>query len=118
MIFDALLKSANSVELKVALEDYKTEPWFSCTYSIVYLNSKKEGEDKIPALIGTGFRRHGNGIAYKAKDIPPWVKRLAKVLEPRIKGMLLTRQPTDLRRWIDDGLLEELEEEHHETAQV
>lgn len=123
MIFDALLKSANNVELKCALEDYKTEPWWSCTYSIVYLDSPREGEDRIPTLMATSWCCHTEvGVVFasllKKHKTPPWALRLAKVLEPRIQAMLLTGQPTDLRRWIDDGLLEELEEEHHETAQV
>ena len=111
MIFDAHLKT-EGVLFRCAKEDYETEPWYSCR--LVLLVIPPEDEDGVTdiSVDNLGWVVHGEG------EVPAWAKRLLYVLEPRIKGMLLTGQPTDLRRWIDDGLLEELEEEHHETDQA
>lgn len=110
MIFDAHLKT-EGVLFRCAKEDYETEPWYSCRL-VLWIEPFEEDCPVDISVDNLGWVVHGEG------EVPAWAKRLLYALEPRIKGMLLTGQPTDLRRWIDDGLLEELEEEHHETAQV
>lgn len=111
MIFDAHLKP-EGVLFRCAKEDYETEPWYSCRLVLLITPSEEEDCPVDISVDNLGWVVHGDG------EVPAWAKRLLYVLEPRIRGMLLTGQPTDLRRWIDDGLLEELEEEHHETAQA
>lgn len=113
MIFDAHLKT-EGVLFRCAKEDYETEPWYSCRLVPARAAHHAIRGRRLPVDISVdnlGWVVHGDG------EVPAWAKRLLYVLEPRIKGMLLTGQPTDLRRWIDDGLLEELEE-CHETDQA
>ena len=110
MIFDAHLKT-EGVLFRCAKEDYETESWYSCR--LVLLVIPPEDEDGVTdiSVDNLGWVVHGEG------EVPAWAKHLLYVLEPRIKGMLLTGTPTDLRRWIDDGLLEELEKAN-ETDQA
>ena len=104
MIFDVTLKSHVATFI-CALEDYEE----SYTYRRHF--SMHEGD-----LKRSKWELAKRRVTF-TPNVPSWAQRLAKVLEPRIKGMLLTGQPTDLRRWIDDGLLEELEKAN-ETDQA
>lgn len=117
MIFDAILsEDKSSVTLSVAVEDYDSEPWFSCIFEIEYRPSPKEGADNIPTLVQSAWMCNTKSQTifaaiserYKA---PRWADRLAFVLRDRITAMLLTGQPRDLRRWIDDELVDTIAKE-------
>ena len=109
MIFDAELID-HVVSFKCALEDYDEGPTFYKNFALDYMSGKDEGDDRIPVL------KSGPWYCENGAPTPPWALRLAKVLEPRIEAMLLTGRPQDLRRWIDDELLEELEKEKANEA--
>lgn len=105
MIFDVILED-NVATFTCALEDYDEGPTFTKHFSIRYEPSKVEGADNI-AVLDSGPWQCRDPLRKPGK-VPPWALRLAKVLEPRITAMLLTGQPRDLRRWIDDELVETL----------
>ena len=117
MIFDAILsEDKSSVTLSVALEDYDHEPWFSCDFKIEYRPSPKEGHDNIPTLVQTAWMCNTKSQTIFASPLerhkpPRWADRLAFVLRDRIKAMLLTGLPRDLRRWIDDELIDTIANE-------
>ena len=92
MIFDVILEN-NIATFTCALEDYDEDPTFTKLFMLT------EGKlDSGPWQCRDPLRKPGK--------VPPWALRLAKVLEPRITAMLLTGQPRDLRRWIDDELVD------------
>ena len=104
MIFDVRLKDGIAT-FTCALEDYDEGPTYTKYFSM--FDGKLDGG----VWSCPDARRLGQ------LKVPPWALRLAKVLEPRIEAMLVTGVPADLRRWIDDQLLEELEKEKaNETA--
>lgn len=103
MIFDVRLNNGVAT-FTCTLEDYDEGPTFTKHFSIRYEPSKVEGADNI-AVLDSGPWTTESREQWGSK-VPPWALRLAKVLEPRIKVMLLTDMPRDLRRWIDDELIE------------
>ena len=107
MIFDAVLTDG-VVSLRCVREDYFEDPTFYKNFVLVYKPGKDEGDDRIPTLDSGPWHceDHEGGLT-----VPPWAQRLAKVLEPRIQAMLLTGQPANLRRWIDDEVLDAIETE-------
>ena len=99
MIFDVQLHSTDLAEFTCALEDYDEDYIYEKYFTLLEDNS----------VYGGGWTCRG--VVVDDETIPPWALRLAKVLEPRIQAMLLTGQPRDLRRWIDDEELDAIETE-------
>ena len=99
MIFDVILEPGVA-RFTCALEDYDTGPIYTKAFVIDLPTSK---------LSSGPWQVRGTR---ELEGVPQWALRLAKVLEPRIRNMLLVGTPQDLRRWIDDELLYQLEQEN------
>lgn len=103
MIFDVRHDPRDGVAtFTCALEDYDTGPTYTKDFMI-----------DLP----TGKLTSGPWRVITTRElggVPQWALRLAKVLELRIHVMLLTGSPRDLRRWIDDELVYQLEQEQAE----
>lgn len=97
MIFDVILQD-NIATFTCALVDYDEEPTYTKAFMLT------DGKlDSGPWQCLDPHRQPG--------AVPAWALRLAKVLEPRVMAMLLTGRPHDLRRWIDDELIDTIANE-------
>ena len=98
MIFDVILQD-NIATFTCALEDYDEGTIHTKLFMLT--------DGRLDS--GPWIRREATHR--QPGKVPAWALRLAKVLEPRIEAMLLTGLPRDLRRWIDDELVETIANE-------
>lgn len=106
MIFDATNSPRlGYVYFRCALEDYDTEPVYEAFIMIEEgSTTNKDGEVTSVQIVITTWDR-------SLAKIPRWATRLLSVLMPKIEEMLLTGKPQELRRWMDERVLEQIEKE-------
>ena len=103
MIFDATYRFDRlSVKFSCTLEDYDTDPVYDAE---IYLNERPVFKD------GALIRTDAVPFVVWANTPPRWSQRLLKVLMPKIVNMLRGNGPDDLRSWMDEQVLEQIEKE-------
>lgn len=110
MIFDATNSPRlGYVYFRCALEDYDTDPVYEAFIMIEETTVLEVDCEPVPSRITV--------ITWdrSLSQVPRWAKRLLSVLMPKIEEMLLTGKPQELRRWMDDQLLERIEKERAEN---
>lgn len=113
MIFDATNSPRlGYVYFRCALEDYDTDPVYEAFIMIEEEEEgstiNKDGEVTSVQIVITTWDR-------SLSQVPRWAKRLLSVLMPKIEEMLLTGKPQELRRWMDERVLEQIEKERAEN---
>ena len=106
MIFDATYSVVSGhVFFKCALEDYDTEPVYEADVTMEETTVLEVDCEPVPSRITV--------ITWSQPlaQVPRWATRLLSILMPKIEEMLLTGKPQELRRWMDDQLLEQIEKE-------